>query len=977
MKKLSTLKTMLAAALLAVGVGNVWADEQPTPVFFNDFSSTDGLTVVGNGIFEDDADARFGKVFHNDPTLTKAKRTNYLQLPADVLSHSTETKEMTIGFWVNVKDAADYWYAPIFTAYGAAPANNANTWPMFVCQSRGLLQVNCAGWCDFTAAQNDKVANIEGTQWLDDKAWHYYTATLTATKAVVYVDGEVLNSWTVSGEGNGNVIAGLFSNGADLKYICLGGNQAWDWNDLDPAYAFDDFAVYDKALTAEQIKAVMDKKLAYTFDFANNPQNWPVTTVVYGDEFDAAAVTTLTVNNVVLTSIQNATYANVIYKNGDAAPAFRVFRGNDFKLSAPEGKAIVKVEVTMAADTFDFTADNGAIADGVWTGNAAEVTFNTTAIRLIAKIAVTLADENDETIKPAKVDVEVADIAAFNAVEDGKIVKLALSHAKVNGYCDLWANNYIEDASGAVIVKGITLTAGTELNGFIIGKKSSEETTNAIEYFLTATDATTFEVTATNLSGKKTAVSDIAVQANYGKLITVENVTITGSGQKKTLTDAEGKTIAARDYMGILPAGYEWPEKVSSFTGIIVDYYGWILLPISADAIVAAGTQKVAEFDFLNNNMDLVIGSTSDANGGNLGGKSVKKDDVTISFVNSSTMPTRYYFNAGKNQLQVISGGQIRFSAAEGQAITKIEITPVAATNNKWNVDGEVGTLSEDKLTWAGNTTTVRFTATGALYLTNIVVTTAAKNDATITPADNETYTEVSSLAEFNALEKGTLAKLNLTNAVITSGMVNDWGYYVQDATAGAHFYCTGLNFEVNDAINGFVYVKKDFNQPGPRIAMTEKTNADNLEVTHNATYSPIEGTLAEAVVAANNNRVIKLTGVAVKGTAETEATITSGESSLPISNGKTNYAPYVYKENLSEVDYSSATVVGILWSNAAANTFKLYPLSITEDNGSGIETIHNSQFTVKNSIYNLQGIRLSGLQKGLNIVNGKKVVIK
>ena len=26
---------------------------------------------------------------------------------------------------------------------------------------------------------------------------------------------------------------------------------------------------------------------------------------------------------------------------------------------------------------------------------------------------------------------------------------------------------------------------------------------------------------------------------------------------------------------------------------------------------------------------------------------------------------------------------------------------------------------------------------------------------------------------------------------------------------------------------------------------------------------------------------------------------------------------------------------------------------------------------------YNLQGIRLNGLQKGLNIVNGKKVVIK
>ena len=386
--------------------------------------------------------------------------------------------------------------------------------------------------------------------------------------------------------------------------------------------------------------------------------------------------------------------------------------------------------------------------------------------------------------------------------------------------------------------------------------------------------------------------------------------------------------------------------------------------------------QYVAEFDFLNNSMNLPVGSVNDINAGNLGGKSIIADGVTISLVNSSTMPTRYYFNANKNQLQLIAGGQIRITVADGQAITKIEITPVSNTNNKWDVDGEVGTLSEDKLTWEGNTTTVRFTATGALYLTKIVVTTAAKDATTVTPTDTDSYTEVSSLAEFNALEKGKLAKLTLTNAVITSGMVNDWGYYVQDATAGAHFYCTGLDFEVNDAINGFVYVKKDFNQPGPRIAMTEKTNSENLEVTHNATYTPVEGPLAEVVTAANNNKVIKLTGVAVKGTAETEATITSGDQTLAISNGKTNYAPYVYKENLSDVDYAKATVVGILWSNTPGTTYKLYPLSITDDSGASVSMVNISD--VNNlKIYNLQGIRRNSIQRGLNIVNGKKVVIK
>ena len=381
-------------------------------------------------------------------------------------------------------------------------------------------------------------------------------------------------------------------------------------------------------------------------------------------------------------------------------------------------------------------------------------------------------------------------------------------------------------------------------------------------------------------------------------------------------------------------------------------------------------------FDFENNNMNMPIGTPENTNAGNLGGKSITINGVSLSFVNSMTMPTRYYFNAGKNQLQAIAGGQLRFTAPEGKAITKIEITPVAATNNKWGVDGEVGTLSEDKLSWEGNVTTVRFTATGALYLTKVVVTTSDKNDATVTPPDTDSYTEVSSLAEFNALAKNTLAKLTLNNAIITSSMVNDWGYYVQDATAGAHFYCTGLTFDVNDVINGFVYVKKDFNQPGPRITMTEKTNAANLAVSHGGTYTPIEGTLADVVKAGNNNMVIKLTDVAVKGSSTTEATITSGEQTLLISNGTTNYAPYVYKEDLTSVDYAKATVVGILWSNTAGNTFKLYPLSITNNDPSGIDTIHGDS-AERVVIYNLSGQRVEHPTKGVYIKNGIKVVIK
>jgi hypothetical protein len=42
-----------------------------------------------------------------------------------------------------------------------------------------------------------------------------------------------------------------------------------------------------------------------------------------------------------------------------------------------------------------------------------------------------------------------------------------------------------------------------------------------------------------------------------------------------------------------------------------------------------------------------------------------------------------------------------------------------------------------------------------------------------------------------------------------------------------------------------------------------------------------------------------------------------------------------------------------------------------------GIEEVRNKQEVVRGSIYNLQGQRISTLQKGLNIVNGRKVYVK
>ena len=234
----------------------------PTPVYFNDFSNTSGLKIVGGGSFTTDANKNFGQVFQN---ITGGMRENYLLLPEDILSHSAETKQMSIGVWVNASKAgasSDYMWAPLFMAYGAAPVNGENTWPMFACQYRGVLQLNNNGWTDYTDVQNVKGVNAlyhNETDWLADKEWHYYTAVFDGENAKVYLDGVLANEWEM--DGTSNTQSGLYSNGADLRYICLGGNQAWNWGDPDPGFAFDDIAIYDMALSESDINNIMSVKI--------------------------------------------------------------------------------------------------------------------------------------------------------------------------------------------------------------------------------------------------------------------------------------------------------------------------------------------------------------------------------------------------------------------------------------------------------------------------------------------------------------------------------------------------------------------------------------------------------------------------------------------------------------------------------------------------------------------------------------------
>ena len=201
--------------------------------------------LVGNGqILNDET---YGTVLEND---NAAQRTSYLLLPENTIPDCSTSKEMTISFYVNGNSKAAM-YAPIFSAYAAAPVDNANTTPMFIIQGRCLLQTNIeGGWIDFTETQNVTGSNVESIEYLEDNKWHLVTVTITESHAEFVVDNKVINAWDYNGDVNGGSTTGLLTNGNSmLKYICLGGNQAWNWGDNDSGYKYAKLMIFDKVIS--------------------------------------------------------------------------------------------------------------------------------------------------------------------------------------------------------------------------------------------------------------------------------------------------------------------------------------------------------------------------------------------------------------------------------------------------------------------------------------------------------------------------------------------------------------------------------------------------------------------------------------------------------------------------------------------------------------------------------------------------------
>ena len=252
-------------------------------------------------------DAVFGNYFQNIPKAQfydRSARQNYMRavLKDGALSDIKKTGAATIGFWVNGRVAVDaglsyfdasmlYLSGPNYSAHHAPTEDNGTE--ASDKQYQSMFNIRCNGntngflknatsnqvryyaddmfgdYCDHSGEAGFYKKNL----YLD-RNWHYITMVMSngLRNVDMYVDGELTKSRQNIVGGDQDLTAGLDT----INHIIIGGLNATYTNfGYDPAFAFDDIVIYSRALTPQEIQAIITAKKysPNSWDFEKNIAN--------------------------------------------------------------------------------------------------------------------------------------------------------------------------------------------------------------------------------------------------------------------------------------------------------------------------------------------------------------------------------------------------------------------------------------------------------------------------------------------------------------------------------------------------------------------------------------------------------------------------------------------------------------------------------------------------------------------------------
>ena len=250
----------------------------------------------------------------------------------------------------------------------------------------------------------------------------------------------------------------------------------------------------------------------------------------------------------------------------------------------------------------------------------------------------------------------------------------------------------------------------------------------------------------------------------------------------------------------------------------------------------------------------------------------------------------------------------------------------------------------------AGTIYTLKVTSAHNTQITKILVW---KKGTTVA----EEIPVVENIAAFNALEKGTKATLTLTEAQVIGAGNNN--IIVKDASGSICMYNTGLTYTLGQILNGTITgTVGEFKGYKQLASMTE----NDLTATE-GTITPTVITAAEAAAAPLLSGPYKIENAVVKKDGNNFYIMDGEEKVLQLYNQ--------FKDaniTLAEGTFDIEGVVG----NYNNVQFWVTSLSSVPTAISSVKAA-----SVKSAIFNAAGQLLSAPQKGVNIIDGKKVFVK
>ena len=214
------------------------------------------------------------------------------------------------------------------------------------------------------------------------------------------------------------------------------------------------------------------------------------------------------------------------YADNNRGNCFVFYKDGLLTVRAPKGMAVTKVEFELAGNSNinKLTPSSGAIEGLVWTGNAEGVRFTQGATTYMATVAVTVADKDENTaVLPAFEYVDCENIAAFNALEDGKCARVKISDAQVIGKsADGVTTVWIQDVTGGAAIKYSSIVGKLEEGKRVFGSFTVKKSSNQMR----ETEGTAkSEVLPQDMQGDyyivEGTIADINVPANLNRLVKI------------------------------------------------------------------------------------------------------------------------------------------------------------------------------------------------------------------------------------------------------------------------------------------------------------------------------------------------------------------------------------------------------------------------------------------------------------------------